>query len=189
MTSITPPPCPDCSTVTERIGVEGEEVWRCTAPGCGGRTYGTGDQEDDQDLPPYTETDKTGAVICYHGDGEVDVEATAELAAQDEPGDPEPGHPNLGDSPTWPAEPEVRDVRVKDLAHALAGGWAWIYGDPEGWRFFTRTSRTTPTTTPPSRLRTAMGKRSARSRGPRPVSCTPGPTASPPRAAPARPGG
>ncbi|MFD5236062.1 hypothetical protein [Streptomyces tendae] len=131
------PTCPECATITERIEVEGEQVWRCTAPGCGRRTYGTGDQDDDQDLPPYTETDETGAVICYHGDGEVDIEATAELAAQDDDGEAEPGHPNLGDSPAGPAEPEVRDVRVKDLAHALAGGWAWIYGDPEGWRSFT----------------------------------------------------
>lgn len=77
------PLCPDCSTATERIEVEGEEVWRCTAPDCTRRTYGTGDQDADDALPPYTETDEDGAVIVYHGSGEVDVEATAELAAQD----------------------------------------------------------------------------------------------------------
>ncbi|MEU5547172.1 hypothetical protein AB0G85_33150 [Streptomyces sioyaensis] len=31
----------------------------------------------------------------------------------------------------------MRDVRVKDLTHVLAGAWVWLYGDPEGWRFFT----------------------------------------------------
>ncbi|WP_327299945.1 hypothetical protein [Streptomyces sp. NBC_01197] len=77
------PRCPDCSTATERIEVEGEEVWRCTAPDCTRRTYGTGDPDDDDALPPYTETDETGAVLIHHGTGEVDVEATVELAAQD----------------------------------------------------------------------------------------------------------
>ncbi|MBT2469388.1 hypothetical protein J7E97_16265 [Streptomyces sp. ISL-66] len=33
-------------------------------------------------------------------------------------------------------EPQVHDVRVKDLAAVLTGAWVWIYGDPEGWRFF-----------------------------------------------------
>ncbi|WP_157856040.1 hypothetical protein [Streptomyces aureocirculatus] len=47
MTSVTPPPCPDCSTVTERIEVEDEAVWHCTAPDCTRRTYGTGDENDD----------------------------------------------------------------------------------------------------------------------------------------------
>ncbi|MFD5906444.1 hypothetical protein ACFWHG_33795 [Streptomyces microflavus] len=82
-----PPPCPDCSTVTERIEVEGEEVWRCTASDCTRRTYGTGKPDDDEALPPYTETDETGTVFACHGTGEVDVEATAELAAQDGPGE------------------------------------------------------------------------------------------------------
>ncbi|MFC8223590.1 hypothetical protein ACFUTY_36165 [Streptomyces sp. NPDC057362] len=79
------PRCPDCSAATERIEVEGEEVWRCTAPDCTRRTYGTGDPDDDDALPPYTETDETGAVLIHHGTGEVDIEATAELAAQDGP--------------------------------------------------------------------------------------------------------
>ncbi|KAB7833541.1 hypothetical protein [Streptomyces mobaraensis] len=117
--------------------VDGEEVWRCPAPGCGRRTYGTGDPDDDQQLPPYTEADETGAVICHHGDGTVDLEATAELAAQDGPG-PEDGPDEQEPGPAaagW--EPEVRDVRVKDLTHVLTGAWAWIYGDPAGWRFFT----------------------------------------------------
>ncbi|MFJ5817297.1 hypothetical protein ACIQGT_25885 [Streptomyces sp. NPDC093108] len=76
------PSCPDCSTETEPVNVEGERVWRCTAPDCNRRTYGTGDPDDDE-LPPYTETDEGGATIAYHGSGEVDIEATAELAAQD----------------------------------------------------------------------------------------------------------
>ncbi|MFE7268193.1 hypothetical protein ACFU9B_40350 [Streptomyces sp. NPDC057592] len=67
--------CPDRSTATERIEVE--EVWRCT--------YGSGDPDDDDALPPYTETDETGAVLIHHGTGEVDVEATVEPAAQDGP--------------------------------------------------------------------------------------------------------
>ncbi|MFF4410142.1 hypothetical protein [Streptomyces sp. NPDC001404] len=91
MTSITPPPCPDCSTVTERIEAEGEEVWRCTAPDCTRRTYGTGDPDDDDYLPGYSETDENGAVIIFRGNGEVDIEATAELAAQDGPDDEDDG--------------------------------------------------------------------------------------------------
>lgn len=79
------PPCPDCSTATEPLDVEGERVWHCTAADCTRRTYGTGDPDDDDDLPPYTETDPDGATIVYHGNGEIDIEATAELAAQDSP--------------------------------------------------------------------------------------------------------
>ncbi|MET8816654.1 hypothetical protein ABZW47_32255 [Streptomyces sp. NPDC004549] len=79
------PPCPDCSTTTEPVDIEGERVWRCTAADCTRRTYGTGDPDDDDDLPPYTETDPDGATIVYHGTGEIDIEATAELAAQDGP--------------------------------------------------------------------------------------------------------
>jgi hypothetical protein len=132
--SVTPP-CPECATETEPIVVEGEDVFRCPAPGCGRRTYGT-DPEDDQDLPSYTETDEDGAVFVFHGTGEVDVEATAELAA---PGGPDDEDQDPGPDAPAPAgwEPQVQDVRVKDLAAVLTGGWAWIYGDPEGWRFFT----------------------------------------------------
>ncbi|MFJ5820043.1 hypothetical protein ACIQGT_40090 [Streptomyces sp. NPDC093108] len=79
------PPCPDCSTDTEPVDVEGERVWRCTAADCTRRTYGTGDPDDDDDLPPYTETDPDGATIVYHGTGEIDIETTAELAAQGGP--------------------------------------------------------------------------------------------------------
>ncbi|MFF4607771.1 hypothetical protein ACFY12_34160 [Streptomyces sp. NPDC001339] len=138
MTSVTPPPCADCSTVTERITVEGEDLFRC--PACGLRTFGTGDENDDQDLPSFSEVDENGAVIIYHGDGEPDFEATAEFP-QDDDGDEddlddaeEPGAPGPV-AGGW--EPEVRDVRVKDLAYVLTGGWVWIYGDGEGWRFFT----------------------------------------------------
>ncbi|WP_234329457.1 MULTISPECIES: hypothetical protein [unclassified Streptomyces] len=81
----TPPPCPACSTATEPVDVEGERVWRCTAPDCTRRTYGTGNPDDDDALPPYTETDEDGTTIIYRGTGETDVEATAELAAQDAP--------------------------------------------------------------------------------------------------------
>lgn len=87
MTSVNPPLCPDCSTVTEGIEVEGEKVWHCTAPDCTRRTYGTGDEDDDFDLPSYSETDEDGAVIIYHGTGDIDIEATAELASQDGPDD------------------------------------------------------------------------------------------------------
>ncbi|MEV5348944.1 hypothetical protein [Streptomyces achromogenes] len=133
--------CPVCAAATERIETGGEEVWRCTVPDCSRRTYGTGDPDDDDLLPGYTETDGTGAVVVYRGTGEIDVEATAELAAQDDTGDeddqsdggtPEP----QGLAPAaW--EPQVYDVRVKDLVYVLTGAWVWIYGDPEGWRFFT----------------------------------------------------
>ncbi|MFK0154115.1 hypothetical protein ACIQVK_18840 [Streptomyces sp. NPDC090493] len=87
MTSVSPPPCPECSTATERIEVEGEEVWSCTARDCTRRTYGTGDENDDDFLPGYTEADSDGAVLVFRGNGEVDIEATGELAAQDGPGD------------------------------------------------------------------------------------------------------
>ncbi|MEU5610510.1 hypothetical protein AB0H03_17545 [Streptomyces sparsogenes] len=79
------PSCPECATATERIEVEGEEVWRCTAPGCTRRTYGTGDPDHDDTLPGYSEADEDGAEIVYHDTGEIDVEATAELAAQGRP--------------------------------------------------------------------------------------------------------
>ncbi|MEU9796910.1 hypothetical protein AB0E27_41305 [Streptomyces sparsogenes] len=136
MTSITPPPCPDCSTATERIDIEGEEVWRCSAPDCTRRTYATGDPDDDDCLPGYSETGEHGAVICFHGTGEIGVEATAELADQDVPTDRDDESDAAGPTPGgW--EPQVHDVRVKDLAAALTGAWVWIYGDPEGWRYFT----------------------------------------------------
>lgn len=83
--SVTSPPCPECQTVTEPIKAEDEDVFRCPAPGCGRRTYGTGDPDADDALPPYTETDADGAVFVHHGTGEVDIEATAELTAQDGP--------------------------------------------------------------------------------------------------------
>ncbi|MGN9796345.1 hypothetical protein ACTMTU_35415 [Streptomyces sp. OZ13] len=41
----------------------------------------TGDPDDDA-LPPYTKTDEDGVSIVYHGGGEIDIKATAELAAQ-----------------------------------------------------------------------------------------------------------
>ncbi|MFI1734938.1 hypothetical protein ACH40E_38145 [Streptomyces acidicola] len=137
MTSITPP-CPECATATEPIVVEGEEVFRCPAPGCGRRTYGTGDLEADDDLPPYTEVDGDGATFLYRGNGELDVEATAEHTSQHGPDDEDQDD----EQPTGRAgvtgwEPQVQDVRVKDLAHVPTGAWVWIYGDPEGWRFFT----------------------------------------------------
>lgn len=99
MTSVTPPPCPDCPTVTERIEVAGEEVWHCTAPDCTRRTYGTGDENDDQDLPSYCETDEHGALIIHHGTGDIDFEATAELAVQEGPDDQDQ------DDDTGPAAP------------------------------------------------------------------------------------
>ncbi|MDF3303070.1 hypothetical protein [Streptomyces tropicalis] len=81
----SPPTCPDCSTATEPVDVEDERVWRCTAADCNRRTYGTGDPDDDETLPSYTETDADGATIVYHGTGEIDIETTAELASQDRP--------------------------------------------------------------------------------------------------------
>ncbi|MFD5615848.1 hypothetical protein [Kitasatospora sp. NPDC127060] len=75
------PACPECSGPTLPLPVCGEEVWRC--PACGRRTYGTGDEDDDDALPSYTETDEHGTVTIYHGCGEVDLEASAELASQD----------------------------------------------------------------------------------------------------------
>ncbi|MDH6129407.1 zf-TFIIB domain-containing protein [Kitasatospora sp. GP82] len=79
---VSSPACPECSGPTLPLTVQGEDIWRC--PACGRRTYGTGD-EDDVDLPSYTETEPDGTVFIYHGNGEVDLEATAELASQDGP--------------------------------------------------------------------------------------------------------
>ncbi|MET9396011.1 hypothetical protein [Kitasatospora sp. NPDC002965] len=78
---LPPPACPDCSATTLPLSVEGEQLWVC--PSCGRRTYGTGDEDDDADLPSYTETGPDGAVFVHHGTGEVDIEATAEWATQD----------------------------------------------------------------------------------------------------------
>ncbi|MFD9453466.1 AAA family ATPase [Streptomyces sp. NPDC059985] len=82
---LSPPGCPACSGPTEPFQVEGEAVWRC--PSCRRRTYGTADSDRDFELPTYTETDADGGVTVYHGTGEVDIEATAEWAAQDDPED------------------------------------------------------------------------------------------------------
>ncbi|MEU5200394.1 hypothetical protein AB0G86_41200 [Streptomyces scabiei] len=83
MGGVVDAPCPDCSTATEPVDVEGERVWRCSAADCTRRTYGTGDPDDDDALPSYIETDADGTTIVYHGTGEIDIEATGELAAQD----------------------------------------------------------------------------------------------------------
>lgn len=140
MTSVTPL-CPACAATTELIEVEGEDVFRCSAPGCGRRTYGTGDEDADQTLPPYTETDEDGSVVIYHGNGEPDFEATAELASQDGPGDEDDlddAEPGDGPAPAGRhPEPEVRDVRVQDLARVEGGVWVWLYGDERGWHFLT----------------------------------------------------
>ncbi|ORT54657.1 ATP-binding protein [Streptomyces sp. CB03238] len=85
MTTTSTPPCPECSTATIPLTVDGEDIWRCPDPECGRRTYGTGNEDDDDALPSYTETDADGAVFIYHGTGHLDLEATAELAAQDGP--------------------------------------------------------------------------------------------------------
>ncbi|MEV8590896.1 hypothetical protein AB0424_28550 [Streptomyces sp. NPDC051180] len=60
---------------------------------------------------------------------------TAALAAQDGPDGQGAGVESSRAPTAW--EPEIRDVMVKDLSHVLTGGWVWISGDP-GWRFFTR---------------------------------------------------
>ncbi|MFJ3365834.1 hypothetical protein [Streptomyces anthocyanicus] len=83
---LSSPACPECSTATGPLTVDGENIWRCLDPGCGRRTYGSDDLYD-EDLPPYTETDADGAVFVYHGTGDLDLEATAELASQDGPDD------------------------------------------------------------------------------------------------------
>lgn len=71
------PPCPECASPTEPITVAGEELWRCPTLGCGRRTYGTGNEDDDEDLPPYRENG-----INYRGNGEIDIESTGEWDAQ-----------------------------------------------------------------------------------------------------------
>ncbi|MFF4173675.1 AAA family ATPase [Streptomyces sp. NPDC001744] len=85
MTTTSTPPCPECSTTTVPATVDGEDIWRCPDPECGCRTYGTGNEDHDDALPSYTETDAAGAVFVYHGTGHLDLEATAELASQDGP--------------------------------------------------------------------------------------------------------
>lgn len=131
--SVTPPPCPECQAVTEPIQVEGEDLFRC--PTCGRRTYGTSDPDADDALPPYTEVDEDGATLLYRGNGELDIEHASQHGPDDEDQDDE--QPDAGRAAASGWEPQVQDVRVKDLAHVLTGAWVWIYGDPEGWRFFT----------------------------------------------------
>ncbi|MFD5079674.1 hypothetical protein [Streptomyces sp. NPDC058371] len=83
------PFCPNCGAETEPLDVEGERVWRCTAPDCTRRTYGTGNPDDDDELPSYTEDDglRMDALFDVRQErGEIDIEATAELAA---PGGPD----------------------------------------------------------------------------------------------------
>ncbi|MFI9311230.1 AAA family ATPase [Streptomyces triculaminicus] len=87
MTTTSTPPCPECATATAPLTVDGEDIWRCPDPECGRRTYGTGNEDDDDALPPYTEHDADGAVLVYHGNGHLDLEATAELASQAGPGE------------------------------------------------------------------------------------------------------
>lgn len=82
-----PPRCPDpqCAHPTEPFTADGEDIWRC--PRCGRRTYGTGYLDDDGQLPTFSETGEDGVTICYLSTGDIDFEATAELAAQDGPDD------------------------------------------------------------------------------------------------------
>ncbi|MFE7070445.1 AAA family ATPase [Streptomyces sp. NPDC057620] len=87
MTTTDTPSCPECSTTTVPETVDGEDIWRCPDPECGRRTYGTGNEDDL--LPSYTEIGADGAVFVYHGTGHLDLEATAELAAQDGPDGPD----------------------------------------------------------------------------------------------------
>ncbi|MGW5342916.1 hypothetical protein [Streptomyces sp. NPDC004050] len=64
-----------------------------------------------------------------------DCSSTGDERAEERAKAASAGQPAASPPAVW--EPQVRDVRVQDLAHALAGGWVWIYGE-RGWRFFTR---------------------------------------------------
>lgn len=75
--------------MTERTEVEGEEVWRCTAPDCTRRTYGTSD---------------------------IDFEATAELTAQDGPEDEADQDDDAGHAPPLTA-PVCRSPRGRVSVH------------------------------------------------------------------------
>ncbi|WP_093802211.1 hypothetical protein [Streptomyces sp. Wb2n-11] len=87
----------------DRDGADrGRGGWRCTAPDCTRRTYGTGDENDDFDLPSYSKTDEHGALIIYHGTGVIDFEATAELASQEGPGGPDDQDQDDDASPVAP---------------------------------------------------------------------------------------
>ncbi|WP_316782968.1 TFIIB-type zinc ribbon-containing protein [Streptomyces sasae] len=74
------PACPQCSTPMHPMTSDGYTFFRC--PACGRRSFCSSD--DDTELPSYSQKED-GGVVIYHGTGEVDVEATAELAAQDAP--------------------------------------------------------------------------------------------------------
>ncbi|MET8680984.1 hypothetical protein ABZW18_26235 [Streptomyces sp. NPDC004647] len=89
-TSRSLPSCPECGAGTEPLGTGNGEVFRCLV--CGRRTLGTGDEEDDHNLDPYEEDG-----ICYHGNGEIDVEATGELQSQYGPDDDEEDEEGEGD--------------------------------------------------------------------------------------------
>ncbi|MEU0032032.1 hypothetical protein [Streptomyces sp. NPDC006335] len=112
------PQYPDCSTDTERSEVEGEEVWRCTAPDFTRRTYGNGEDDPtdrEQPAPADTETDQEGAVFVHHGTGAGGIEATAELATQDGHGEDDPAdqeQPAPADGAPHPAStPGVGHIR------------------------------------------------------------------------------
>ncbi|MEU6965116.1 ATP-binding protein [Streptomyces chrestomyceticus] len=102
MTTTGTPPCPECSTPTAPLTADGEDLWRCPAPECGRRTYGTGSEDDDATLPTYTESDADGTVLVYHSTGHLDLEATAEWAAQDGP-DPDDDTARQDAAPEEPA--------------------------------------------------------------------------------------
>ncbi|WP_331731395.1 hypothetical protein [Kitasatospora sp. NBC_01300] len=68
---VSTPACPECSGPPLPLSVEAGSIWGCP---CGRRTCGTGDENDDFDLPSYTETGPDGAVVAYHGHGEEDIE-------------------------------------------------------------------------------------------------------------------
>ncbi|WP_331718756.1 hypothetical protein [Streptomyces sp. NBC_00212] len=61
---ISSPPCPECSTPTLPLAVDGEDIWRC--PPCGRRTYGTDDLHD-EDLSSYAETDQDDYEAAHAG--------------------------------------------------------------------------------------------------------------------------
>ncbi|WP_344406954.1 hypothetical protein [Streptomyces longisporus] len=58
--------------------LDGFDFFNC--PACGRRSF-CSDDYDDSELPCYSQ-EEDGLVVIYHGHGEIDVEATAELAAQ-----------------------------------------------------------------------------------------------------------
>ncbi|MGW0647329.1 TFIIB-type zinc ribbon-containing protein [Streptomyces umbrinus] len=70
--------CPECGTRMAPMEFDGFDFFHC--PACGRRSF-CSVEADDSDLPSFSQ-EEDGAVVVYHGTGDIDIETTAELASQ-----------------------------------------------------------------------------------------------------------